>query len=82
MLIISRYGKFQISWMQVSSKWQDIYKTKVCPLKAKVMRRELKKCGVKKLKVVYTQKKCSLRDRRKICRSAAVRIAFVHRSQA
>ena len=30
----------------------DIYKTKVCPL-AKVMRRELKKRGVKKLKVVY-----------------------------
>ena len=29
----------------------DIYKTKVCPL-AKVMRRELKKRGVKKLKVV------------------------------
>ena len=32
----------------------DIYKTKVCPL-AKVMRRELKKRGVKKLKVVYSQ---------------------------
>ena len=31
----------------------DIYKTKVCPL-AKVMRRELKKRGVKKLKVVYS----------------------------
>ena len=30
----------------------DIYKTKVCPL-AKVMRRELKKRGVKKLKVVH-----------------------------
>ena len=32
----------------------DIYKTKVCPL-AKVMRRELKKRGVKKLKVVYSK---------------------------
>lgn len=32
----------------------DIYKTKVCPL-AKVMRRELKKRGVKKLKVVYSE---------------------------
>ena len=31
----------------------DIYRTKVCPL-AKVMRRELKKRGVKKLKVVYS----------------------------
>ena len=32
----------------------DIYKTKVCPL-AKVMRRELKKRGVKKLKEVYSE---------------------------
>jgi len=32
----------------------DIYKTKMCPL-AKVMRHELKKRGVKKLKVVYTE---------------------------
>lgn len=37
--------KFQIA---------DIYKTSVCPL-AKVMRQELKKRGVKKLKVVYSQ---------------------------
>ena len=35
-------------------KVADIYKTKVCPL-AKVMRRELKKRGVKKLKVVYSR---------------------------
>ena len=34
----------------------DIYKTKVCPL-AKVMRRELKKRHVKKLKVVYSEEK-------------------------
>jgi tRNA A37 threonylcarbamoyladenosine dehydratase len=32
----------------------DIYKTSVCPL-AKVMRRELKKRGVKHLKVVYSK---------------------------
>lgn len=32
----------------------DIYKTSVCPL-AKVMRHELKKRGVKKLKVVYSK---------------------------
>lgn len=34
----------------------DIYNTKMCPL-AKVMRRELKKRGVKKLKVVYSEEK-------------------------
>ncbi len=32
----------------------DIYETSVCPL-AKVMRRELKKRGIKKLKVVYSK---------------------------
>ncbi len=35
-------------------KVSDIYKTSVCPL-AKVMRRELKKRGIKKLKVVYSE---------------------------
>lgn len=35
-------------------KVADIYKTQMCPL-AKVMRRELKKRGVKKLKVVYSE---------------------------
>lgn len=34
----------------------DIYETAVCPL-AKVMRRELKKRGISKLKVVYSQEK-------------------------
>lgn len=34
----------------------DIYDTSVCPL-AKVMRRELKKRGIKKLKVVYSREK-------------------------
>lgn len=33
---------------------EDIYKTSVCPL-AKVMRRELKKRGIRKLKVVYSK---------------------------
>ena len=37
-------------------KITDIYKTKVCPL-AKVLRRELKKRHVKKLKVVYSEEK-------------------------
>ena len=32
----------------------DIYKTKVCPL-AQIMRRELRKRGIKKLKVVYSE---------------------------
>lgn len=34
----------------------DIYKTSVCPL-ARVMRRELKNRGIKKLKVVYSREK-------------------------
>lgn len=53
--IISSMGagnKLVASMFQVA----DIYKTKVCPL-AKVMRRELKKRGVKKLKVVYSEEK-------------------------
>ena len=51
--VISRMGagnKLDASAFRVA----DIYKTKVCPL-AKVMRRELKKRGVKKLKVVYSE---------------------------
>lgn len=37
-------------------KVADIYRTKVCPL-AKVMRRECKKRGIAKLKVVYSEEK-------------------------
>ena len=51
--IISSMGagnKLDASAFQVA----DIYKTKMCPL-AKVMRRALKKRGVKKLKVVYSE---------------------------
>lgn len=35
-------------------KVSDIYETSVCPL-CRVMRTQLKKCGVKKLKVVYSE---------------------------
>ena len=45
-------NKLDASAFQVA----DIYKTKMCPL-AKVMRRELKTRGVKKLKVVYSEEK-------------------------
>ncbi|MGL4849852.1 MAG: tRNA threonylcarbamoyladenosine dehydratase [Clostridium sp.] len=51
--IISSMGtgnKMNPAMFQVS----DVHKTKVCPL-AKVMRSELKKRGVKKLKVVYSE---------------------------
>lgn len=53
--IISSMGagnKLEASAFKVS----DIYKTRMCPL-AKVMRYELKKRGVKKLKVVYSEEK-------------------------
>ncbi len=39
-------------------KVADIYKTEVCPL-ARVMRRELKKRGIKKLKVVFSTEETS-----------------------
>lgn len=51
--VISAMGagnKMDPSMLQVA----DIYKTKVCPL-AKVMRQEMKKRRVKKLKVVYSE---------------------------
>ena len=51
--IISAMGagnKIEASGFKVA----DIYKTKMCPL-AKVMRYELKKRGIKKLKVVYSE---------------------------
>ena len=52
---------------------EDIYKTKMCPL-AKVMRHELKKRGVKKLKVVYSEEKPTrpLEDMSISCRSNSV----------
>ena len=53
--IISAMGagnKIEASAFKVA----DIYKTRMCPL-AKVMRYELKKRGIKKLKVVYSKEK-------------------------
>ena len=51
----------------------DIYKTKVCPL-AKVMRRELKKRGIRKLKVVYSKEQPTrpIEDMSISCRSHCV----------
>ncbi len=51
----------------------DIYKTSVCPL-AKVMRRELKKRGIKKLKVVYSEEKplTPIEDESTSCKSHCV----------
>lgn len=53
--VISSMGagnKLEASAFKVS----DIYKTSMCPL-AKVMRHEMKKRGIKKLKVVYSEEK-------------------------
>ena len=54
-------------------KVADIYKTKVCPL-AKVMRWELKKRGVKKLKVVYSEEQSirPIEDMSISCRTSCV----------
>ncbi len=54
-------------------KVADIYKTTMCPL-AKVMRHELKKRGVKKLKVVYSEEKPirPLEDMSISCRSNCI----------
>ena len=48
----------------------DIYKTSVCPL-AKVMRQELKKRGIKKLKVVYSKEPPIKQEGRRIPASNA-----------
>lgn len=51
----------------------DIYKTSICPL-ARVMRRELKKRGIKKLKVVYSKEKAirPLEDMSISCRTNCI----------
>lgn len=51
----------------------DIYETKVCPL-AKVMRHELRKLGVKSLKVVYSEEKPirPIEDKEISCRSHCI----------
>lgn len=61
-------------------KVADIYKTSVCPL-ARVMRTELRRRGIKKLKVVYSEEepmKCVAdEDNPQITRHAPGSIAFV-----
>jgi tRNA A37 threonylcarbamoyladenosine dehydratase len=57
----------------------DIYQTSVCPL-AKVMRRELRKRGIKSLKVVYSEEepiKNFYRSEAKISKPAPGSISFV-----
>ena len=56
----------------------DIYKTRVCPL-ARVMRRELKKRGVKKLKVVYSEEQPTrpIEDMSISCRSHSCYFAVI-----
>ena len=75
-----KYGTQVISSMGAGNKLDpaafqvaDIYKTKMCPL-AKVMRRELKKRGVKKLKVVYSEEKPTrpIEDMSISCRSNCI----------
>ena len=58
----------------------DIYKTKMCPL-AKVMRRELKQRGVKKLKVVYSEEKPTrpLEDMAISCRNHCICAGAKHK---
>ena len=57
----------------------DIYKTSVCPL-AKVMRRELKKRGVKKLKVVYSKEQPTrpIEDMSISCRTNCICLRELH----
>ncbi len=54
----------------------DIYKTSVCPL-ARVMRYELKKRGVKKLKVVYSKEKPLTPDENAECDKAGKTVGSV-----
>ena len=69
--ICKRYLEIQNSWKMLMEA--DIYKTSVCPL-ARVMRRELKKRGVKKLKVVYSKEQPTrpIEDMSISCRSHCV----------
>ena len=66
-------GMFAIAFNMSEQDNPDIYKTSVCPL-AKVMRRELKKRGIKKLKVVYSQEKPTrpIEDMSISCRSHCI----------
>ena len=55
---------------------KDIYKTSVCPL-AKVMRRELKKRGIEKLKVLYSKEEPIKQDGDNSPKPVPASIAFV-----
>lgn len=55
---------------------EDIYKTSVCPL-AKVMRRELKKRGVDKLKVLYSKEEPVKQSSDNFAKPVPASIAFV-----
>ncbi len=57
-------------------KVSDIYKTSVCPL-ARVMRTELKKCGVKRLKVVYSEEIPAMQETGEGGRRVPASCAFV-----
>ncbi|MDE5722103.1 MAG: tRNA threonylcarbamoyladenosine dehydratase [Clostridia bacterium] len=57
-------------------KVADIYKTDVCPL-ARVMRRELKKRGVKSLKVVYSDEPPTNSDLTENAKPIPASVAFV-----
>ena len=58
---------------QTAFRVADIYETKVCPL-ARVMRHELRKLGIKSLKVVYSEEKPirSIEDKEISCRSHCI----------
>ncbi len=47
--------------LEADFEFADIYKTSVCPL-CKVMRCQLKKTGVKKLKVLYSKNPCTIKQ--------------------
>ena len=75
-----KYGVPIISSMGAGNKMDPpqfevayIYKTSICPL-ARVMRRELKKRGIKKLKVVYSKEKplTPLMDQENSCRQHCI----------
>lgn len=58
---------------QTAFRVADIYETKVCPL-ARVMRHELRKLGIKSLKVVYSEEKPirPIEDKEISCRSHCI----------
>lgn len=57
-------------------KIEDVYKTSVCPL-ARVMRRELKKRGIEKLKVLYSTEEPILQNDENSAKPTPASISFV-----